>query len=161
MYLRLFLFQTTLGSGACADFPPFTPAAALVTKPPPDLATRRGRELAGVAVPCADVRLVPGVGLSADFAAPTAAAPFDARKVLLTDTDLKVVGFLTVEDVRVWPFSSSLSRERDASVSDPPLMLTSAEFTRSSTMSDICLLPSSSVGVLPASVVTCWRSLTS
>lgn len=159
---RLFLFHTALGSGAGADFPPFALAEVFAIKPLPDLATSRGRGVAVDAVPCAATRPAPVAGLSLGFEGPVAGAPLDARKVLFTDTDLKDVGFLTVEEVRAWPFSSSLSLDRDASVSDPPLMLTSAEFTRSSTISEICLFPISSVGVLPASLFSCgWLELTS
>ena len=88
-----------------------------------------------------------------------AAALFAARKVLLTDTDLKLEGFLTDEE-RTLPLSS-LSFEIsvfDASVSDPPLTLTSAELTSSSTMSAICLfsMSSSEPFSCPLTVSTCW-----
>lgn len=60
------------------------------------------------------------------------AAFFAPKKVLLTETDLKLWGFFTVEEVRTWFGSLALV---DASVSDPPLTLTSAELAKSSTMS--------------------------
>lgn len=73
------------------------------------------------------------------------------RKVLLTDTDLNEVGFLTVEDVLVWPFPSYLDPSSfPASVSEPPLTLTSVEFTRLSTVSERCLFSISSVSEGPA-----------
>lgn len=59
----------------------------------------------------------------------------EAKKFLFTETDLKVMGFLT-DEVLEWPMSSFLTwLSLEASVSDPPLMLTSAELTTSSTMS--------------------------
>lgn len=59
----------------------------------------------------------------------------EAKKVLLTDTDLKVAGFLA-EEVLEWPLSSFLEWSVfEASVSEPPLVLTSAELTTSSTIS--------------------------
>lgn len=71
-----------------------------------------------------------------------AAAPLAARNVLLTETDLKLSGFLTADELRVLPLSSSL--DLDASVSEPPLTLTSADCTSSSTRSVICLFSISS-----------------
>lgn len=65
----------------------------------PDFATRRGRDIDRVADPVGGV-LEPGVCLSVGFAAAVFAAALDARKVLLTETDLKVAGFLAVEPVR-------------------------------------------------------------
>jgi hypothetical protein len=76
------------------------------------------------------------------------AAFFAPRNVLLTDTDLKLWGFLTVEEARAWP-NDDLSLDVDASVSDPPLTLTSAELTSSSTISAICLFLSMSSGRPP------------
>lgn len=70
-------------------------------------------------------------GFSPTLGATLAEAPFEAKKVLLTETDLKVVGLLTDDDL-TWPFSSFLDFE--ASVSEP-LTLTSAELTTSSTRS--------------------------
>lgn len=78
-----------------------------------------------------------------------ATAPFAARKVLLTDTDLNDVGFFTADTVREWPLRSPsffVESPLDASVSEPPLTLTSVEFTSSSTMSVMCLFSNSSAG---------------
>lgn len=82
------------------------------------------------------VALAPAGALSPGFAG---AAPLAARNVLFTDTGLKEVGFLTVEVLRVWPFSSPVPFEVSAfaaSVSDPPLTLTSAELSSASARSD-------------------------
>lgn len=58
----------------------------------------------------------------------------EAKNVLLTETDLKVAGRLA-DEVRMCPFSSRFAGScLEASVSEP-LLLTSAEFTTSSTMS--------------------------
>jgi len=68
--------------------------------------------------------------LSLDLAAAVEPPALDARKVLLTETALKVVGFLTVDEVLSWPLSSFRGFDEsalDASVSDPPLTLTSVE----------------------------------
>jgi hypothetical protein len=70
------------------------------------------------------------------------AAFFAPKNVLLTETDLKLCGFLTVDEVRTW--LGSFVFETDASVSEPPLTLTSAELMRSSTMSLIALFFSGS-----------------
>ncbi len=97
--------------------------------------------------------MVPGAGVEeADPAADSGrevapAAPLAAKKVLLTDTALKLFGFAAVEEVRMWPLPSANLWERsalDASVSEPPLTLTSVELTSSSTMSVICLCSISS-----------------
>lgn len=88
-----------------------------------------------------------GEEVSPGFDTPGEPAALAARNVLLTDTDLNVVGFLAVDDVRTCPLSPSLflsAPSLDVSVSDPPLMLGSAEFTRSSTISAMCLFESSS-----------------
>src|SRR3569833_1335637 len=146
---RRFLFHTAFGSGAAAGLPPFTPPDDLgkdAPRPLPVFATSLGLA-AEAAVAGVDARPLDVAGLSPTFADTAPVAPLAARKVLLTDTDLKLVGFLTADEVRAWPFSSSLPRRRsglDSSVSDPPLMLASAEFTRSSTMSVMCLFSSSS-----------------
>ncbi len=67
---------------------------------------------------------------------------------MLTETDLKLAGFLTADEVLECPFSPSLPplirSGRECSVSDPPLMLASAELTRSSTISAMSLFSSSS-----------------
>jgi hypothetical protein len=158
--LRLFLFQTAFGSGA-APLVPFTPAEDLATRPEPDLATKRGRAAVRDMVPAGDARVDEAVDLSATFEGALVEAPLAARKVLLTETGLNEAGFLTDEEVRPWPFSSGLSFDREASLSDPPLMLTSAEFTRSSTMSEICLFSISSGAALTVSPFTCgWSEST-
>jgi hypothetical protein len=69
-----------------------------------------------------------------------------ARKVLLTDTALKV-GFLATEEVLAWLLSSSFAFEesvRAGSVSDPPLTLVSVKLSCSSTLV-MCLFSMSSV----------------
>lgn len=73
-------------------------------------------------------------------------ALLDARNVRFTETDLKLWGFFTVEEDRAWPLSADSLVESvlNASVSEPPLTLTSAELTSSSTMSVICLFSISS-----------------
>lgn len=69
--------------------------------------------------------------VSLSFGVVLGAGALDARNFLLTDKALNVAGFLTVEPVRTWFLSPSLALE--ASVSDPPLTLASAELTLSST----------------------------
>lgn len=99
------------------------------------MATSLGRAVAEEVV---SKEAVPSVGEAPTpgFATPGVLANFAARKVLLTDTDLNVAGFLANDDVRTCPLSSPslllTASGRDASVSDPPLLLGSAEFTRSS-----------------------------
>lgn len=63
-----------------------------------------------------------------------------ARKVRLTETDLKLRGFLIVEEFRTLFLSTRCFGRSalDASVSEP-LTLASAEFTNSLTTSAICL----------------------
>lgn len=74
------------------------------------------------------------VGLSPTFGALVLEVPLEAKNVLLTETDLKVAGRLA-DEVRTCPFSSRFAGScLEASVSEP-LLLTSAEFTDSSTMS--------------------------
>jgi hypothetical protein len=110
----------------------------------PDFATSLSLE--------ADEPAIPGCGVEeVDPAADSGreellVAPLVAKKVLLTETDLKLFG-LTLDDVRAWLLESDLplGSALDASVSEPPLTLTSAEFTSSSTMSAICLFSISSV----------------
>jgi hypothetical protein len=94
--------------------------------PLPVLATKRGRDADNEAEPVGGV-LEPGAGLSLSFDEAVVAFALAARKVLFTDTALNVAGFFAVELVRPWPLSPSL---RDASVSEPPLTLTSAELDR-------------------------------
>jgi len=152
------LFQTAFGSGAEPDFPPFAPDEDFAAKPLPDLAINLGRL---VTRPVLGVEATPlvGVSLSLGFAGAVVAEPLVVRNVLLTLIDLK--DFLTDEEVRPWPFSSSLSLDAsplDASLSEPPLTLTSVEFTKSSTISEMCLFSISSVTLAAASPLRCGSS---
>lgn len=126
----------------------------------PDFATSFRRE--------AEEPVVPGPGV--EEADPTAdsvrevafAGLLDARKVLLTETALKLLG-LAEDEVRTWPLPSANLWDAsafDASVSEPPLTLTSAEFTSSSTISVICLCSISSEDPFTAGAdeVTWWVS---
>lgn len=100
--LRLFLFHTTLGSGAAAGFLPLMEEenfGALSLVPLPVLATSRGREAVNAAAPGGGV-LEPDRGFSLVFELALAAFPLAARKVLFTETALNVVGFLTEDPVR-------------------------------------------------------------
>ena len=102
--------------------------------------------------------------LSPSFAGVAGVGPLAARKVLLTATGLKDIGFFTVDAVRTWTLSSPAVFEvsaLEASVSDPPLTLTSAELMTDSTFSVSGLTSSfSSLSALPftrgASGVTSW-----
>lgn len=130
---RRFLFQTTLGSGAVAGFPPLTAEenrGAESRAPLPVFATSRGRETESVADPGGGV-LVPVVGFSPALETVLPGAALAAKNVLFTETALNVAGFLAAaEPVRPWLLSPSLclaQSEREASVSDPPLTLASAE----------------------------------
>lgn len=135
--LRLFLFQTALGSGADEGFAPLLAEenfGAESLAPPPVFAMRRGRVDDKEDIPGGGV-LEPGTDFSIGFGAPPLGLAFDARKVLLTETALKVVGFFAEDADRPCPLSTSLSLDqsvREASVSDPPLKLPSAEFDCSS-----------------------------
>jgi hypothetical protein len=158
------LFHTAFASGAAPGFPPFAAVevrGAESRRPLPDFATNRG---------LAAVLKAPGwaaaavAALSPSFEGVAGVAPFAARKVLLTDTGLNDVGFFTADAVRTWPFSSPAVFEVsafDASVSDPPLTLTSVELTNDSTLSVSGL--SSSLSALPftrgASEGTSWLSV--
>lgn len=125
--IRLFLFQTALGSGPPGTLPPFTPGENLGTEsfaPMPSLATSLGRELNKPKEAGGGVLELP-TGRSAVLDGVTVVFALAARKVLLTDTALKVAGFFTDESVRECPRSPS--RWRVPSVSEPPLTLTSAE----------------------------------
>jgi hypothetical protein len=121
------LFQTALASGAEPGVFPFADADVLGLEsrtPLADFATSRGLD-AAVKGDCD----VAGATLSPSFGV-AEVAPLAARKVLLTETVLKDMGFFMVEEVRTWPFSSPAVFEVsafEASVSDPPLTLTSAE----------------------------------
>lgn len=98
----------------------------------PDFATSRGLDtrVADAVVELVAELLAP---LSPDLGGVAPVAPFVARKVLLTDTALNDIGFLTVEEVRTWP--STVLFDFTASLSDPPLTLTSADVTATSTAS--------------------------
>lgn len=107
-------------------------------KPLPVFATNRGRNVvevgpAGVLVAVKEIfSPIFGVDVPDTLA---------ARKVLLTDTDLNDASFLTLESVRRCPLPSLADfvvSAFDASVSDPPLTLTSAEATLASIASASC-----------------------
>lgn len=79
----------------------------------------------------------PVLGLSLALETVLPGLALDARNVLLTETALNVAGFFAEEPVRPWLLSPSLclvQSVREASVSDPPLTLTSAELIWSSTL---------------------------
>jgi len=97
--LRRFLFQTAFGSGAVAGRPPLTANLGMESRlPVPVFAISRGLVVEKVDVDVCAVRLAIVEGLSPILAVEGLEAPFADRKVLLTETALKVVGFLT-EDV--------------------------------------------------------------
>lgn len=152
-HVRLFLFHTALASGAAPDLLPAPVAAALEVdiKLLPDFATSRGFDTR-VADAVEELVVALPVTLSPDFDGMGPAAPFAARKVLLTDTALNDIGFLTVEEVRTWP--STVPFDFIASLSDPPLTLTSADVTAISAASSIGVavrsssIPSFTVGGL-------------
>jgi hypothetical protein len=128
--------------------------------PLPVFATSLGRDAESVDVAVCDVD---NPELAMVFSPTFIVVPVDgrlARKVLLTETALKVAGFLTVEDVLICPFSPSLLFDLDASVSDPPLTLTSAELIWSSTLLMSLFSISSALGLpfkLARSESTSWR----
>lgn len=126
---RRFLFHTTFPSGGGR---PLGATAALEAsrRLPPVLATSRGFGVVDV-LGGAAVEDAVAAGFSPALGPTLAEVPFEAKKVLLTETDLKVVGFLTEDDLE-FPLSSFLDFE--ASVSEP-LTLTSVELTTSSTRS--------------------------
>jgi len=100
-YVRRFLFHTTFGSGAAAGRLPFPPAPVLANEPPsplPDLATNLGRA-DGAAADWTAASPLGVAGLSPTLIGATVAVPLAARNVLLTDTDLKLAGFLTADEV--------------------------------------------------------------
>lgn len=130
---RLFLFQTALPSGAGRPFWVREDLEASRSMPPL-FATSLGfgvaEALVGVAAEDTGV-----VGFSPTLGAPVLEVALDAKKVLFTETDLKVAGFF-VDEVLEWPLSSFLDASGlEASVSDPPLTLTSVELITSSTIS--------------------------
>lgn len=146
---RRFLFQTAPASGP--DFPPFTPDD-FATRPLPVLATSRGR--VAFRVPAwAGAGAVVGGAFSVVLGCAGAAA-LAVRKVLLTLIALKDAGFFA--ETRPLPLPLEAS-DLAASVSDPPLMLTSVELTRSSTISEMCLFSNSSVAEAGASPFMCGR----
>lgn len=126
------MFHTALGSGATAVLAPLTAVDKRGDEsltPGPVFATRRGREAESDDDPEGGV-LEPCTGLSTAL---EPGAALEAKKVLFTETALKVAGFLAEEFVRPCSLSLSLCRpNREASVSDPPLKLTSAEYDCSS-----------------------------
>lgn len=149
--LRRLRFQTVLASGAAADFP--LVVRVLVEPPRLELffATSFNLEACSPGVPV-------GVTVAEEAAdsgreAAFAAAAFCPRNVLLTETDLKLVGFLAADEARPFPLSSLglVARPVDASVSEPPLTLTSAEIADPSRRSVTCLLATSSRGAGPFS----------
>lgn len=103
--LRRFLFQTVVGSGAVAGFPPLEAEPVIESRLPlPVFAIRRGRF--DTTVDCRSWALgVPGAAglLSPEVEAAALDVPLEARNVLLTDTALNVAGFLTVDDVPACP----------------------------------------------------------
>jgi hypothetical protein len=121
--LRLFLFQTAFPSGAPALPVPVDAFLGIESrKELPVFAINRGLGVVESGGPVCDTGaevLLLSLSL-ADGAAPVATF---AVKVLFTETDLKDMGFLTVEAERARPFESDFV----ASVSEPPLTLTSAE----------------------------------
>lgn len=131
-HVRRFLFQTAFGSGTDPVLPPFMAAKrGIESRAAPVLATSRGRDADRAADPGGGV-LDPPIGRSIGFEATLELLALAARKVLLTETALKVAGFLAAEPVRLWLLSPSFALE--ASVSDPPLTLTSVECNCSSTL---------------------------
>ena len=138
MDLRLFLFQTALASGA-PSLPPFTASEDFdeaSRKPLPVFATRRGRRdvEVGLLVVLGDVKEI----FSPSLEGTVVPDAFAARNDLLTDTDLNDANFLILESVRRCPLPSAVVlvvSAFEASVSDPPLTLTSVDTTLESTCS--------------------------
>lgn len=144
--IRRFLFHTALASGA-AGLPPLAGVALRgeeSRRPLPDFATSRGRFGAVVVGPVCGA-VAPVAGFSPSFEGAVGATPFAARKVLFTETGLNEANFLTVDVVRACPLSSPTAFEAsafEASVSDPPLTLTSAEMPPASAGSALSSLTS-------------------
>lgn len=151
--LRRFLFHTALASGAPPGLPPFALEDDFDTRPLVDLTTSLGRLLVSVPLD-ADVEPVAAAALSLGLVGAAGAELLTVRNFWLTLMDLKAAGFLTDDRARAWPLSSpSLVFDASplaASLSEPPLMLTSVDRTKSSTMSAMCLLSRSSVALLLA-----------
>lgn len=102
VYVRRFLFQTTFGSGVVAGLP-FMPVENLGNEsllPLPVLAIKRGRDADSIDDPGGGVLELP-VGRSTAFEETPELFAFEARKVLLTDTALKVAGLLAAEPLRL------------------------------------------------------------
>lgn len=96
--------------------------------------------------------MTPGDPLSPSLDAVEVVVLLAARKVLFTETGLNDMAFFTDEPLRRWPFSSGWVFEVsafEASVSDPPLTLTSAEVRDVSIGSTSCLDSSLSVFGFP------------
>jgi hypothetical protein len=113
---------------------PVTAAREVDIKLLPDFATSLGFDTKD-ADAVAELAVELPVPLSPGLGGVGPVAPFAARKVLLTDTALNDIGFLTVEEVRTWP--STVPFDFTASLSDPPLTLTSADVTATSAASSI------------------------
>lgn len=158
--LRLFLFQTVFPSGPELPLAPRPPAPDFATSPFTGLATKRGLVPAAVGTCGADAP-GKGVGFSLGLGDALGGVAFVVKKVLFTLMALNEAGFLTPDAVRLCPLSpwrSLALSDLAASVSDPPLMLTSAELTSSSTSSVTCLLSMLSLAtlaVLAISLFTC------
>jgi hypothetical protein len=143
-HLRLFLFQTLLASGPPTEPVPLAKLDLALNPPSADFATNRGLsdKLAGDDRPARETRehvsyfvchfsdqlhqpFSPGRTLDSGTLAL-------ARKFFVTDTDLKLVGFLT-EFVRACPRPSSFPDTPSGllvSVSDPPLASASASLLK-------------------------------
>lgn len=124
-----------------------------LTDPLPVFAMSLGR---GVRLPGVELRVVVAAGFSGTLAGAAGVVAFVVRNFWLTLMALKAMGFLTVDELR--GLSSLLLV---ASLSDPPLTLTSAEVTTSFAMSEMCLFSISSVaaGGVALSPVSCdWSS---
>lgn len=104
------MFHTALASGATAGFPPLAAEnRGTEPLPLPVFAISRGRA-DRVAEPGGGV-LELELGLSLGFGETEVTPDLAARKVLLTETALKVAGFLTEDPERAWDLSSSFSFE--------------------------------------------------
>lgn len=123
------MFHTAFPSGAPPELPPAPGPVKRhddESNPLPDLATRRGLDTRVLEVVVGEAEAP--APLSPFFGAVELVAPLAAKNFLFTDTALKEIGFLAVEDVRICPSPFVLS----ASLSDPPLTLPSVDGTPSS-----------------------------
>lgn len=112
-----FLFHTLLASGP--DPAPLSFPKVRGVLEPPDLATRRGRAVCNVEI----AGVADAGALSPGRAAGVETADL-AKKLFVTDTDLKATGFFSEELLRRCPPSclvGSTLPGRLMSVSDPPL----------------------------------------